>query len=158
MVKSALTTVRRWRVCWLRRCIREVTKIKCESTTTSISTAASRPTPVRMLQQIQTPLRAGQVVGYDKEGVWWTHCVASSRLAERPSTSQKIAAGAAAGAAICSHARRRAARGDASRSRGSPAAEGGLPSWLVGRSRPSTRRRSSVLVTVDGMDARGTGQ
>jgi hypothetical protein len=82
----------------------QVQQITCESTENKYRyCAAKTDNEVRMLRQISSErCEQGKSWGYDKEGVWVDmNCAAEFRVGRSgPSTSQKLAAGAAAGAAV----------------------------------------------------------
>jgi hypothetical protein len=82
----------------------EVTKIRCESTNDKYKYCATQTdNQVRMLEQVsEARCDQGTSWGFDKDGVWVDHnCVAEFQVGRSgPSTSQKVAAGAAAGVAV----------------------------------------------------------
>jgi Protein of unknown function (DUF3011) len=82
----------------------DVVKVTCESTSDKYRyCSAKTDNEVRMLQQLSDArCDQGTSWGYDKNGVWVDHnCAAEFEVGRSgPSTSAKIAAGAAAGAAV----------------------------------------------------------
>jgi hypothetical protein len=129
----------------------QVQQITCESTENKYRyCAASTDNEVRMLRQISTErCDQGKSWGYDKEGVWVDlNCAAEFRVGRSgPSTSQKIAAGAAAGAAVL----QAMLGGQQAASAPAPAATSdALPPWMVGTfSAVHPRTEQNYYVTID---------
>ena len=113
----------------------QVQQITCESTDKKYRyCAANTDNEVRMLRQISNErCEQGKSWGYDKEGVWVDmNCAAEFRVGRSgPSTSQKIAAGAAAGAAVLqAMLGGQQAAAEPAPTTGVTASE--LPPWVVG--------------------------
>lgn len=134
----------------------QVQQVTCESVDKKYRyCAAKTDNEVRMLRQISSDrCEQGKSWGYDKEGVWVDlNCAAEFRVGRSgPSTSQKIAAGAAAGAAVLQAMLGSQATDTATNA--APPDTGALPPWMVGTfhaQHPKTEQQYYVTVDPQGV-------
>jgi hypothetical protein len=134
----------------------QVQQITCESTDSKYRYCAVKTdNEVRMLRQISGErCEQGKSWGYDKEGVWVDlNCAAEFRVGRSgPSTSQKIAAGAAAGAAMLQAML--GGQTSAAQASAAPPATGALPPWVVGTfqaQHPKTEQQYYITIDSQGV-------
>lgn len=114
----------------------QVSRVTCESKNDKYQyCSAKTDNEVRMIRQISdVRCEQGKSWGYDKSGVWVDHNCQAEFEAGRsgPSTSAKIAAGAAAGAAILQAMMAGTQPAAAAPAATSAPSAGAVPAWLVG--------------------------
>jgi len=130
----------------------QVSRVTCESKNDKYQyCSAKTDNEVRMIRQISdVRCEQGKSWGYDKSGVWVDHnCSAEFEVGRSgPSTSQRIAQGAAAGAAIL---QAMLAGGQPAAAAPSAAAAGAVPAYLVGTfTAAHPKSGEQYYFTVDG--------